>query len=183
VKIRPDTRLEIRAGGDWGSADGKGLQASFGDLHGSAFCWGPDGALYLTDHGQRIRKLAADGTVTTVAGGAERKYVDGPAIEARFAYARGIAFDGQGNLYVADSGARRIRKVAPDGTVTTIAGTGKPGFVDGAALEATFDDPVGIAVGSKGTIYVLDHDGDKPRVRKITADGKVETIAKTESER
>src|SRR5262249_37364609 len=140
-------------------------------------------ALYLTDHGQRIRKVAPDGTVTTVAGGTERKYVDGPAKEARFAYARGIAFDGRGNLYVADAGAHRIRKVARDGTVTTVAGTGKPGFVDGPALEATFDEPVGIAVGRNGTIYVLDYDGDDPRLRKITADGKVKTIAKTGSRR
>ena len=167
------------AGGAWGFADGRGNRARFGRLHGSAFAWAADGSLLMTDNGTSVRRIAADGAVTTVAGSAEAGYADGPAKRPRFRGAIGLAVDPRGVIYVADGGNRRIRAIAPDGTVSTIAGSGKSNGEDGPALQATFADPSGVAVARDGMIYVLDFVGDHPRVRKI-ARNVVTTIARTE---
>jgi hypothetical protein len=179
VKIGLDGRLISLAGGDWGFADGRGGQAKFGALHGAAFAWAADGDLLLTDNGTSVRKIGADGTVTTVAGNGEAGYVDGPATAARFRLAMGLVVDTRGNIYVADSGNRRLRRIAPDGVVSTIAGSGKSGGADGPALQASFTDPSGVAIGRDGTLYVLDFVGDHPRVRTI-AQNTISTIARTE---
>lgn len=175
LKIRPDGRMTVLAGGDYGMKDGDGARAKFGQLHGSSFAWGRDGTLYLTDSGSHIRKITAAGAVTTL--------VDHMGQPLHFHGAQGLAFDAAGNLYVADGAARRIYKVASDGRRTIVAGSGQTGHADGAALKATFDEPVGVAVAANGTIYVLDYVEDNPRVRKISVDGMVSTVAKTESTR
>ena len=82
----------------------------------------------------------------------------------------GVAVDADGNLYVADTYNDRIRKVSKDGQVTTIAGTGLPGYKDGAANEAQFDTPCGIAVDKQGNIFVADTANDT--IRKITPQGE-----------
>jgi hypothetical protein len=180
LKIGSDGRIINWAGGDWGFADGRGSQAKFGALHGAAFAWTADGSLLLTDNGTSVRKIGADGTVTTVAGGGESGYADGPAKAARFQDAMGLAVDARGTIYVADDGNRRIRTITPDGIVATFAGSGKSGGADGPAGQATFADPSGVAVGRDGIVYVLDFVGDHPRVRKIGLDRRVTTIARTE---
>ncbi|HEX8179365.1 MAG TPA: NHL repeat-containing protein [Pyrinomonadaceae bacterium] len=149
-------------------------QARFADPFGLALA--PDGTLYLTDGGDsnRIRKLAPTGAVTTLAGSTEG-YADGPATSAAFNTPSGLAIDDAGNLYVADTGNNRIRKVAPNGAVTTIAGDGTAGYADGAGAAARFNAPVGVAAGHDGRIYVADTYND--RIRLITPDGQVTTLA------
>jgi hypothetical protein len=179
-KISVDGALTALAGGTWGFADGRGSQAKFGALHGAAFAWAADASLLLTDNGTSIRMIAADGTVTTLAGSGEAGYADGPAAIARFSDAMGLAVDARGGIYVADAGNRRIRTITPDGKVATFAGSGKSGGADGPANRASFADPSGVAVGSDGVVYVLDFVADNPRVRKIGLDRSVTTIARTE---
>ncbi|MDQ1610688.1 MAG: hypothetical protein QOG00_619 [Pyrinomonadaceae bacterium] len=137
------------------------------------------GNVYVADAGDsnRIRKIAADGaSVTTLAGGAEG-FADGAGSAASFNTPSAIAADARGNLYVADTSNHRIRKVTPEGLVTTVAGDGTPGARDGAAASAQFNAPVGVAVDAQGErVYVADTYND--RIRLITmADAQVTTIA------
>lgn len=90
---------------------------------------------------------------------------------------RGIAVDPAGNLYIADQGNQRIRKVDTNGIVSTIAGSGTKGFKDGPALQAQFNDPSGITVDSKGNVYIADQRNH--RIRKLDTKGNVTTIAGT----
>jgi len=138
-----------------------------------------EGNVYVADAGDsnRIRKIAAVGAaVTTLAGGAEG-FADGAGGAASFNTPSGLAIDQSGNLYVADTSNHRIRKVTPEGLVTTLAGDGTPGARDGAAHSAQFNAPVGLAVDKRGErVYVADTYND--RIRLITvADGQVTTIA------
>ena len=157
-----------------GVRDGGAPLARLSDPFGVAV--GRDGTIYLSDAGdaQRIRRLSPDGDVSTLAGG-ERGYSDGVGAAARFNTPSGIALDGAGVLYVADTGNNAIRRIAPDGAVSTVAGDGTPGYRDGPAPEARFNGPVGIAVDARGRIVVADTYND--RVRAIEPDGSVVTIA------
>ena len=168
-ELHPAVISEV-AGGAWGYADGKGKDAKFENLHSSAFAWGPKGALYLTDNGCRVRRIAKDGTVTTVAGGAERGYKDGPAKEARFDGAMGLCVDKQGAVYVADSRNRRIRKIS-GGQVTTVAGCVKEG-----ETESPLAAPTGVTLGPNGALYILDYVKGVPTVCKLT-EGRLTGIA------
>jgi sugar lactone lactonase YvrE len=147
-----------------GYADGPAAEARFQEPRNVAV----DGAgtIYVADTGNHcIRKITPDGTVTTLAGTNEPGYADGPGTQARFSYPAGIAVDGEGNLYVADTANHRIRQITPDGTVTTLAGAGGPGNADGPAAEAQFRSPEGIAVDASGNIIVADTGNH--RIRKI----------------
>lgn len=100
--------------------------------------------------------------------------MDGAGAGARFKAPRGLAIDGDGNLYVADTGNFVIRKVTPEGVVTTVAGAaGDSRFADGRAGNARFTSPVALAVNAGGTIYVA----DERRIRSITPAGQVGTVA------
>ncbi len=153
------------------------LAAGFSDPFGIAI--GPDRTIYVSDAGEsnRIRKLATEGAVTTLAGGVEG-YADGPGQSASFNSPSGLALDSKGNLYVADTGNNRIRKITPEGLVSTVAGDGTPGHRDGAAAQAWFDGPIGIALDDEGNIYVADTYND--RIRLISNDGQVSTVAGAE---
>jgi hypothetical protein len=174
-KLRSDGRITVLAGGAYGSADGRGEDARFGNLHVGSFAWCPDGWLAISDSMTSIRKMAPAGRVFTL--------TDEKGKKLQFKGARGLASDREGNLFAADGMARQIYKITSAGHRTTVAGTGEPGDQDGPAGKATFLDPAGVFVDSKGTIYVLDYLGDDPRVRKISAEGIVTTIAKTENSR
>ncbi|MGI9105009.1 MAG: gluconolaconase [Pyrinomonadaceae bacterium] len=135
------------------------------------------GNVLIADAGEsnRIRKVTPEGAAVTLAGGAEG-FADGAGAAARFHTPSALAIDASGNLYVADTGNHRIRKVTPEGVVTTLAGDGTAGSRDGAAHEAQFNAPVGIAVDARGKrVYVADTYND--RIRVITLDGQVNTIA------
>ena len=149
-------------------------QARFSDPFGVAV----DGAgnLYVADAGvgNRIRKIAPDGSASTLAGGREG-YADGAGAAASFHTPSGLAIDGEGNLYVADTGNNRIRKVTPAGVVSTLAGEGAAGHRDGPASSSRFDGPLGVAVDERGNVYVADTYND--RLRVVTPAGEVRTLA------
>lgn len=147
-----------------GYADGPAAEARFQNPRSVAV--DAQGNVYVADAGNNcIRKIAPDGQVVTFAGSREAGYADGKGTEARFNYPSGIAVDAQGNLYVADTANHRIRKITPDGVVTTLAGSGQPGNADGLAPEAQFRAPEGVAVDTKGNVYVADTGNN--RIRKI----------------
>ncbi len=141
------------------------------------------GNLYIADcANHRIRKVAAGtGIITTVAGTGTPGYSgdNGPATAAALNYARGVALDGAGNLYIADELNQRIRKVAAaTGIITTIAGNGIPGYAgdNGAATAASLNVPVGMAVDSDSNLYIADFANN--RIRKVAAGtGIITTVA------
>ena len=168
-------QLRLAAGdGVRGMRNGPVARARFDDPYGVAMT--EDGTLYVADAGDnnRIRRIGSDGAVTTLAGFAEG-FADGDGTVARFDTPSGLAVDRAGNVYVADTGNHAIRKVTPLGVVSTVAGTGVAGFRDGAAAQAQFNGPIGVAVDAHGNVYVADTYND--RIRKIDAQGQVSTLA------
>lgn len=156
-----------------GFADGAAGEAKFNTP--SALAMDEDDNLFIADTANhRIRRLDAKGQVTTVAGTGAAGFGDGAAGAAMFDAPIGVAVDKLGNLFVADTYNDRIRKISPDGEVTTIAGTGTPGYREGAALEAQFDTPCAVAVDKLGNVFVADTGNDA--VRKITPQGEVLTV-------
>jgi sugar lactone lactonase YvrE len=157
---------------------GDGSPTTLADPFGVAVA--EDGTVYVADAGEsnRIQKIAPDGGVTTLAGGSEG-FADGTGAQASFNTPSGLAIDAAGNLYVADTGNNRIRKVTPQGVVTTVAGDGTAGYTDGAAAQAQFNGPIGVAVDGDGNVYVADTYND--RIRKISKDGQVTTIGAGEA--
>ncbi len=172
--IAPDGTVATFAGGREGFADGAGTAASFHTP--SALAFDHAGNLYVADTGNHaIRKIAPDGTVTTLAGNGTGGDADGLGRAASFNGPVGIAVDAAGIVYVADTYNDRIRRIARDGSVTTVAGGSKPGMADGLGTAASFDTPSAIAVALDGTLYVADTGNHA--IRKITPDGMVTTIA------
>jgi uncharacterized protein (TIGR03437 family) len=130
------------------------------------------GNVYIADAlNNRIRKIAPAGTITTVAGNGNPGYSGdgGPATRGSLKSPYGVALDGAGSLYIADSGNGRIRKVGPDGTITTIAGNGTAGFSGdgGPAASASLSFTKGVAVDGTGNLYIADT-GNR-RIRKVLA--------------
>lgn len=153
--------------GTSGTADGTGTNAEFRSLNAIAIDHG--GTLYVTDD-FRIRKITPDGVVTTIAGSDDTGSADGTGTGATFRAAEGIAVDASGQLFVADSGSNCIRKIAPDGVVTTIAGSYYLAselhhLLDGTGTFARFDYPCGIVVDASGNLFVADQENN--RIRKI----------------
>ncbi len=158
-----------------GSSDGTGAAASFTDPYGVAV--GNSGSIFVTDD-TTIRAVTPGGSVTTFAGVESIGAQDGVGPAARFFLPTGLAVDGSGNTYVADSGNSTIRQVSPGGVVTTIAGAaGVPGSADGAGAAAGFNGPNGMAVDAAGNVYVADTRNNT--IRKVTPAGVVTTLAGT----
>lgn len=149
-------------------------QATFSDPFGIAIA--DDGAVYVADAGDsnRIRKITPEGNVTTLAG-AKEGFADGAGEHASFNTPSGLAIDADHNLYVADTGNNRIRKITPEGVVSTVAGDGTAGYADGPVAQARFNGPVGVTIDDQGNLYIADTYND--RIRKISTDGHVTTIA------
>lgn len=122
-----------------------------------------------------VRAQASGYTVSTLAGSGEIGFADGPGAQARFFNPMALAIAADGSLYVADHSTSRIRRIAADGEVTTIAGTGMVGYRDGPAAEAEFNAPWDVALAPTGEIYVAELGTN--RIRRITVDGQVETFA------
>jgi hypothetical protein len=176
-KITPAGVVTTLAGtpGQSGSADGSGAAARFNQPAAVAV----DGAgnVYVTEKGNHtIRKVTPAGVVTTLAGAAGQSgSADGTGAAARFSYPWGVAVDGAGNVYVADSQNDTIRKVTPAGVVTTLAGTaGQIGSADGAGAAARFNYPCGVAVDGAGNVYVADDYNST--IRRVTPVGVVTTV-------
>jgi len=153
---------------------GDGSPQTFADPYGIAIA--RDGTVFISDAGDsnRILKLTPDGQIATLAGGNEG-FNDGNGTTAAFNTPSALAIDTSGNLFVADTSNNRIRKVTPQGEVSTIAGDGTAGYIDGPAPQTRFNGPIGIAVDAHGNLFVADTYND--RVRKISTDGQVTTIA------
>ena len=179
-KVAPDGTVVTLAGfglaGSKGSADGVGTAARFNEP--TSLAVDALGNLYVTDaFNFTIRKIAPDGTVSTRAGTAGvTGGADGVGAAASFFLPYGMTVDSSGNLFVADIYNAVIRKVAPDGTVTTFAGTaGSQGSADGTGGAASFSLPSSVATDSAGNVYVADRGNSL--IRKITAGGTVTTLA------
>lgn len=172
-KIASDGIVTTFAGSGEGFADGVGNASSFNTPSGLAI--DSSGNLYVADTGNnRIRKITAEGAVTTIAGDGTAGYLDGPAAQARFNGPIGVAVDANGNVFVADTYNDRIRKIAPDGHVSTVAGAGTPGYADGDRNTSLFDTPCGVVTAADGTLIIADTGND--RLRKITPDGNASTL-------
>jgi streptogramin lyase len=177
-KITPAGLVSTLAGtaGVSGSADGAGPLARFSDPFGMAV--DSAGNVYVTDGGgATVRRITPAGVTTTLAGVATmHDSVDGRGAVVRFDTPEGVALDRADTVYVTDIGANTLRKITPDGTVTTLAGTARvAGSADGAGAAASFRFPVGVAVDGDGTIYVADFGNHT--IRKVTAAGVVTTLA------
>jgi sugar lactone lactonase YvrE len=144
-----------------GSADGTGAAASFDTPSGLAI--DATGNVYVADRGNhRIRVITPAGVVGTLAGSGVAGATDGEGSAATFNLPTDIDLDLAGNAYVADSGNNKIRLVAADGTVSTLAGS-VAGGENGRAETATFRDPAGITLGANGSLYVADDSYNVPR--------------------
>jgi DNA-binding beta-propeller fold protein YncE len=139
------------------------------------------GNIYIADTGNhRIRRIRIDGTINTIAGtGAAGFSGDGaPGLGAHLNDPRSIALDAEGNIYIADTGNHRVRKMSvADGTIRTIAGTGAPGARgdSGQGASAQLRSPAGVAIDAAGAIYISDTGNSL--IRKIAPDGVITTIA------
>ena len=175
-KIAVEGGVSVLAGSGEGFADDGQASAAFNTPSGLAI--DADGNLYVADTGNnRIRKVTPQGSVTTIAGDGTAGFFDGPAAQARFNGPIGVALDEHGNVFVADTYNDRIRKISPDGQVSTVAGAGTPGFADGDRNTSLFDTPCGILAAPDGSLVVADTGND--RLRKITPDGSVGTFNTT----
>jgi sugar lactone lactonase YvrE len=171
-RITADGRVETLAGGVRGFLDGVGTAARFDTPSGIAV--DAAGVLYVADTGNHaVRRIAPDGAVQTLAGDGTPGDADGSA--ARFSGPVGLAVDAGGRVIVADTYNDRIRAIARDGTVSTLAGGPAPGAEDGTAAEARFDTPCGVSVDAGGVIHVADTGNGA--VRRIEPGGGVTTIA------
>jgi sugar lactone lactonase YvrE len=147
-------------------------EAGFSDPFGITVA--TDGTIYISDAGEsnRIRKITSDGILATFAGGNEG-FADGSP--GSFNTPSGLAIDANDSVYVADTSNNRIRKITTEGVVSTIAGDGIAGYLDGSAATAQFNGPVGVAVDANGNVFIADTYND--RIRKITVAGQVVTVA------
>ncbi|MGJ5814864.1 DUF3472 domain-containing protein [Paludibaculum fermentans] len=162
--------------GDGGSA----LSAQLNQPQGVAL--DAAGNLFIADvANQRIRKVNPEGIIATVAGNGSCCYSgdNGPATIAQLGSPQGVAVDGDNNLFIADSGGARVRKVGPSGIITTFAGSGTAGYSGdgGPAVKAQLSYPIAAAVNSSGELYIAD--SYNHAIRKISSDGTISTVAGT----
>ena len=184
-RVDEDGIIRAVAGTGLGFDQGDGgpaVSASF--ISPRSVAHGSNGDIYIGDGVGRIRKIdAGNGIITTVAGVGIIGYAgdSGPATEARIGSPSAIRFDGAGNLYFVDTSRHVVRKVDTDGIISTVIGNGVRGFSqDGtAAVDASLDRPKGLAVSTNGTIYVSDSCNN--RVRTLTPDGTIRTVAGCET--
>ncbi|HJP62768.1 MAG TPA: putative Ig domain-containing protein, partial [Mucilaginibacter sp.] len=167
-RISPTGQVDRWAGsGVAGSADGTYTQASFNDPAGIAI--DAVGNLYVTDRGNKlIRRITPGQVVTTIAGNGNFGATNGPALSASFSYPTGIAIDASGTIYIADWGSNLVRKLSPEGIVSTYAGNGTFAPADGIGTAAAFNLPAGVVIDSQGHLYVSEYNNNLIRFGVIT---------------
>ncbi len=167
-----------------GYLDGSGLGAQFNNPQGVGV--DKSGNIYVGDtFNSLIRKITSSAVVSTFAGNGTIGLLNGPALSSQFYASQGVVADAQGNVYVADVGNNVIRKISTTGVVSTYAGTGIAGYINGAADSthlasatdslAQFNNPCALAIDATGNIYVADRGNHT--IRKILTTGRVKTIA------
>jgi sugar lactone lactonase YvrE len=172
-EISPDGTIRRVAGGAFGFSGDGGPATSARLAYPTGVALDGAGNLYIADlQNHRIRKVRPDGTITTIAGSSATTSNQGccspsqggfsgdggPAIDAQLSFPSSVAVDGAGNVFIADLGNNRIRKVAPDGIIATIAGNGEVGYSGdgGPGIKASLSRPNGLAVDAGGNVYVAD---------------------------
>ncbi|HEX3743450.1 MAG TPA: hypothetical protein VHW09_05960 [Bryobacteraceae bacterium] len=156
-----------------------GLSFSFENPNGVAT--DSFGNTYITTGYNCVFRLDANRILTPVAGKCQAGFSGdgGSAVNAQLSNPQGVAVDTLGNIFIADQGNQRVRKVTPAGIISTVAGTGNAGYSgdNGPAISAQLDNPQGVAVDAAGNLYIADPGNH--RVRKVTPDGTITTLAGT----
>ena len=198
LALRPQVTTLAGRAGKFGYADGPAGVALFGEASGGGFeqsrglgglAIDGDGNVIVADAGNHaIRRIAPDGTVTTIAGGNGRGLLDGPAAFAQFAEPMDVDIAADGSIYVADAKNHRIRRIV-NGAVTTVAGSGptftwsnftgdaRGGHRDGPARRALLNFPHGIAFAPDGGLLILE---EQRRIRRLAPNGWVSTFAESD---
>ncbi|HEX4996877.1 MAG TPA: FG-GAP-like repeat-containing protein, partial [Terriglobia bacterium] len=177
-KVSPDGVITTVAGTGEIGFNGDGQAATSAQLfHPNGVAVDASGNLYIADtYNHRIRKVTTSGIISTVAGTGDSGFGgdEGPGAAAQLQWPSAVAVDRSGNVYIADVGNHRIRKVSPEGIISTFAGTGTPGFSGdgGPATLAELTTPSGVAVDSSGILYIAANG----RIRKVF-DGTISTVA------
>ncbi|WP_296250497.1 gluconolaconase [uncultured Stenotrophomonas sp.] len=167
-----DGAFQVLAGGTEGFADGQDAAAKFNTPSGIAL--DAQGNLYVADTGNHaIRRISAQGQVITLAGDGTPGFADGKGAQARFNGPMGVAVAADGRVYVADTWNDRIRVIATDGTVSTLAGGALPGWEDGQGAQARFDTPTDLKFDSHGNLWVADLQNNA--LRTVSSTGMVST--------
>lgn len=180
-RVTPQGIITTVAGDGSGGFGGDGGQATSAQLsYPSAIAADASGNLFISDYyNDRIRKVTPQGIISTVAGDGTRGFGGdgGPATSAALYAPLGLALDPSGNLFIADMGNNRIRKVTPQGAISTVVGNGTWGFSGdgGPAISAELERIYGVAVDKFGNILVPDWSND--RIREVALDGTISTVA------
>ncbi len=172
-KITSGVVSTVAGNGTAGSENGPVASARFNGPAGIAV--GSDGTLYVSDSGNhRIRAISPDGQVTTFSGLGLSGFTEGDPSAARFSNPGSLAIAADGTLYLADRGNRRVRKISPTGVVSTLAGSGLNGSINGPGETARFTDLRGIAVSDSSLVYITE--SGSGQIRRIMANGTVDTF-------
>ena len=177
-KVDSSGIISTVAGSGWNGYGGDGGPAAEARLS-SPYCVAVDSAgnIYIADRGNyRIRKVDSSGTITTITGSV-KPGDGGPAVHAQLRSPNGVATDSYGNLFIADPGNDRIRKVDSSGIISTVAGTGESGFSGdgGPAIQAQLATPYGVATDGAGNLFIADY--SNRRIRKVDSSGVISTVA------
>jgi uncharacterized protein (TIGR03437 family) len=180
IRVSPDGIMDVVAGTGAQGYSGDGGPAVNAQLNGpTGLAADSDDAIYVADTDNHvIRKLSPSGIITTVAGNGKQGYSgdNGPATSAMLSAPLGVSPDGAGGLFVADTSNQRVRRIRPDGVISTYAGSGGKGFGGdgGAPASALFNDPTALTLDTAGRLYIADPGNHC--IRRI-ADGVVTTVA------
>ncbi len=179
-RVGPDGTIHTVAGINVIGFTADGGPASVAALNGVRnMAVAPDGTLYFSEGGLRVRRIGTDGILTTVAGGDVQGFAGdgGPATQALFGIIGSIALGPDGSLFVADTGNRRVRRIGTDGIVTTVAGNGafviSPDGIPAVDAGLRLGE---ITVGPDGVLYLFDGDFQNRRIRRVDLDGIITTV-------